>query len=392
MKGFLLTENEKKQIKKLYSNFSLLREQVSSKDTCLSVEVTGAFKAMVTENDQNLLNFIKNVVIKATSTEEAKKAYEEGKLYLADIKLLGGASNVYQKKAVRPTMTNDYTPQEYADDKNKYPGDFSANLKLAEDRAKNVWTKLQTMLPEKNIKVNQNIQPTYESYVIDTGGHNDSYNINNGIKLNRGQIVKATITMCYEGGGTDVKKCFESAIIEVSYTPESADQTHRCNNAVYQIYANGVPLISRNKHGYASLNNQTVGGNQIYPPDTTASQKNRNGGNYVYNYFDLSIDGDNKAFFNEDNMYMYDGGLVVDAKCLSTEYGKWSEQEPLNPNKKTDCHNWVGQIKLKVSDGVQVVDVGNSQLEGTGLQFKTPNMFSDGIVHLAGFEACKKTE
>lgn len=396
MKGFIITESEKRQIRSLYSNKGFISEQGegksgSTKSTeCVTIEVIGTFDAMVTEDKTNMLNFINKLNDQINKNETLKFAKEEGSLYISKITLIGGASNRYGGKVVKPTMDNNYNPKTYSEDA-KYTGDFDANLQLAEDRAKNVWTELQEFLPKNNITIGTGVVPIVKKYVIDTNGAIDKTNksvIDSG-EFNPGQIVKMSIDLCGSQGSTDIKKCFESATIEVSYTSESEDQGHKCDNSVYEIYANGVPLKSRNKHDYASLNNKTIDG-QIYPPDETSTQKNQINGNYVYNYFDLKIDGDNSAFFNEESMYKYDGGLVVDAKCLSTEYGKWSESKPLDSRKTTDCHKWVGKIKLTVSDGVQTVDVGQSQLVGTGLEFKTPNMFSEGAVHLVGFEACKK--
>lgn len=384
MRGFIITESEKNSIRNLYKNRGLIKEQkepTPTKTDCITVEVVGRFGVMVTENPKDVEVFMQTFNAEIAKNEELKKAYDKGDLYVGKINLMGGASNVYGGKTVKPTMDNKYQPQTYPDNA-KYKGDFDANMKLAEDRAKNLWTALQTKFPENKITLNPEIQPTYEKYIIDTFGKNDTTN-DAAIKAgttNPGQIVKVTVDLCGIGGGTDILKCFESAVIEVSYDSSSADQGHVCDNAVYEIYANGVPLISINKHNYASLNNKTKP-NQ-YPSDKTEGS-NKRGGAYQFNYFKLDIDGDNKQFFNSENIYKYDGGLVVSAMCKKTEYGRWSNE--------SDCHRWVGDIKLQTTSGVEVVNVGKSDLPNTGLQFSTPNKF-DTVANVAGFEACKKTK
>jgi hypothetical protein len=386
MKGFILTENEKKQIRSLYSNKGLIIEQNEKPKTtndsgCVPVVVSGSFDVMVTDNPKNITNFINKLNAEIAKNENLKAAQEAGTLYVGKINLMGGASNRYGGKVVKPTMDNNYNPKSYTDDA-KYTGDFDANLKLAEDRAKNVWTELQTLLPNNKITIGDGVVPTYESYVIDTNGATDKTNqpaIDSG-KFNAGQIVKMTVDLCGSVvPSTDIKKCFESAIIEVSYDNTSEDQKHNCDNAVYQIFANGVPITSRTGNGWASLNNRTA--NNQYPADNSGGQ-NAVGKPYKYNYFDLTIDGVNKTFFNQENLYKYDGGLVISAKCMKTNYGSWQ------PEKGYDCHKWIGNIKLQTTSGVDVVNVGQSELPNTGLAFSTPNVF-DQVANVAGFDACK---
>jgi hypothetical protein len=385
MKRFLMTESEKRQIRSLYSSIGLISEQNEKTNQqvvtdCITVDVTGTFNVMVTEDQTNIINFMSKLNDQISKNEKLKAAQEAGKLYVGKINIIGGASNRYGGKVVKPTMDNNYNPKEYSDDA-KYTGDFNANLQLAEDRAKNVWTQLQTLLPKNNITLDKGVTPTFEKYVVDTNGATDKTNksaIDAG-KFNPGQIVKMTVDLCGSGGGGDILKCFESAIIEVSYDATSKDQAHVCNNAVYQMFANGFPLKSISGNDYASLNNKTKPND--YPSDKSEGE-NVKGGTYEFNYFKLDIDGDNSQFFNQEFIYKYDGGLVISAKCMRTKYGKWQ-------GGPTDCHEWVGDIKLQTTSGVEVVNVGKSDLPGTGLTFSTPNTF-DEVANVAGFEACKK--
>lgn len=384
MKGFLITESEKNKIRSLYKNKGLIKEQTESttaKTECYPVQVIGTFPILVTENDSNVETFMSTLLEEIAKNEKLKKGYDENKLYIGKINLMGGASNVLAGKTTKPTMDNNYNPTTYPDNA-KYKGDFDRNLQLAEDRAKNLWTALQTKLPGNKINI-KGVTPTFEKYIINTFGKDDTINasaIKSGT-IKPGQIVKVTLDVCVEEGGTDVLKCFESAIIEVSYDSSSKDQAHICDNAVYEISANGVPLKSISGHDYASLNNKTKP--NIYPSDKPDGSEGKNvkGGTYEFNYFKLDIDGDNKQFFNQEFIYKYDGGLVVSAKCMKTKYGKWT-------GGNTDCHNWVGDIKLQTTSGIEVVSVGKSDLPGTGLTFSTPNTFNV-VANVAGFDACK---
>ena len=394
MKGFILTENEKKQIRSLYSDKGLIIEQnekpdnTQTKTDCISVEVIGSFDVMVTENPDNIKNFITKLNEQIGKNELLKKAYDDGKLYVGEIKLMGGASNRYGGKVVRPTMDNQYNPKEYAEDPKKYTGDFSANLKLAEDRAKNVWAELQTLLPNNNIQIPKGVVPTFEQYVIDTNGATDKTNqpAIDSKKFNAGQIVKMTVDLCgTERPSTDIIKCFESATIEVHFEQDKPGNIkHDCNKAVYEIYANGVLLYNRSTKPWASLNN--IAGNEF--------AADRAEGRLRYNYFDITADGLNKEFLNNGVWNKYDGKLLVSAKCIDHGGTPWGTDHKgkieRGYTEKQFCHAWVGDIKFSSKSLTQTeiksVGAGQGSLID-GVQLSTPDE-KNVSVNVATFDAC----
>jgi len=386
MKGFVITESEKRQIRSLYSNKGLISEQGedksgSTKSTeCVPIEVIGTFDAMVTEDKTNMLNFINKLNEQINKNETLKLAKEEGSLYISKITLIGGASNRYGGKVVKPTMDNNYNPKTYSEDA-KYTGDFDANLQLAEDRAKNVWTELQEFLPKNNITIGTGVVPTVKKYVIDTNGAIDKTNksvIDSG-EFNAGQIVKMSIDLCGSKGSTDIKECFEKAIIEVHFEGDKVgNKKHDCNKAVYEIYANGVKLTSTSGHDYASLNNL---GDNKFPADKAD-------GRFRYNYFEITADGVNNEFLNGGAWNKYDGKLLITAKCINHGLPPWGRGED---GKIKDCHQWVGDIKFSSQSvgETEIKPVGpESQPTIPGVTLSTPDNF-DVPADVVTFEACK---
>ena len=345
---------------------------------CIDILHTGTFAAEKSDSTKPFKDFMAKMQTEINKNESLKKQIEEGgKVFINEITVMGGASNHYNKKATAADVENDYkTP--YAGNIKQDSG-YKANRGYAKSRALNLVNAMVKELPGMGVKVAEevleNAKNNIDIKVINTGGKNDS----SSTAKNPGQIVKIYMKICGDKGGGDILKCFESATIRVDYDSNSPDQTHVCNHAVYDIYANGVKLERTDGVPYASLNNDYRQSTN-FKPQKTSDDGNNDGGAYVYNEFKLTMDGVNKEFFNEENLYKYNGGLVVSAKCVKTSHGPWKNY--------SDCHEWVGDIKLSTSDGVETVEVGQTDLSGTGLKFSTPNNF-DVIVPLAGFEACK---
>lgn len=392
MKGFIITESEKNSIRNLYKNKGLIKEQTepepkNTKTNCITVEVIGSFTKMVTENPDNIKNFITKLNEEIAKNELLKKAYDDGSMYVGSIKLMGGASNTYNKKPVKPTMDNNYVPQTYPDD-SKYTGDFEANLQLAEDRAKNLWTELQTSLPNNNITIGKGVEPTFEKYVIDTNGSNDTTNAAaiNAKTMNAGQIVKMTVDLC--GIPETTKTCFEKATIEVHFEGDKKGNIkHDCNKAVYEIYANGVLLSKRDGKPYASLNNK--------PSSNINSQfvADEESGRLRYNYFDITADGVNKAFLNDGVWNKYEGKLLITAKCIqpASAWGTDSQDKiNMGYTEKQHCHAWVGDIKFSSKSleqkEIKTVGAGAESLI-PGITLATPDA-KDVLVNVATFDAC----
>ena len=358
---------------------------IAKNDNCVTISASGTFNATKADSTDHLSVIINELQTKIKNNEEFTKGG-----VVTNLRIIGGASN-YKDGVTQFTMDNNYNviPGAKITDTNS-----STNLGYATARAN---AAKQPVLDELKKITNLTIQvePKIESYIIDTGGKTDEVNKAEKSNLKPGQIVIIQATICplkpEETGREEtpqverkkIYECFESATIEVNYEGSG----HNCNNAVYEIFANGIKLTSRNGHEYASLNNLN-GGDGGVPAD-----KKR--GYYRFNFFDLTIDGVNKNFFNSKNLYKYNGGLVVSAKCIPTvnattgkKNGKWQGWRNQQGMPKSDCHAWVGDIKLKTSDGVETVNVAKTNLEGTGLEFSTPNDY-DVVANIVGFEACK---
>jgi hypothetical protein len=353
---------------------------------CIDILHTGTFAAEKSDSSKPFKEFIAKMQSEINSNEKLKKQIEEGgKVFITELKIMGGASNHYNKKATAADVENDYTTP-YSGDIEKDSG-YEANVGYAKSRAENLLNAMVSKLPEMSIKLKDGLledaKNNIVTKVINTGGKNDSGRPKATHK-NPGQIVKIEMKICSEKTvEPEVLECFESATIRVDYDSNSRDQTHNCNFAVYEIYANGVKLERADGKEYASLNNSTREDTD-YKPQGYLSGRNQSKepAPYVYNEFKLTMDGVNKLFFNQENIYKYDGGLVVSAKCMDTNNGKkWG--------KDSDCHKWVGDIKLSTTEGAEVVNVGKSDLPNTGLQFSTPNSYGGKPVPVAGFEACK---
>ena len=194
-------------------------------------------------------------------------------------------------------------------------------------------------------------------------------------------VTGVTTTILYE--------CFNEGTIEVIYDGSA----HNCEHAVYEIYANGYKLKRTNRYGnlvdYASLNNKDpkrdplddatmiksagdtkppkAGKNARYNIGRKKRKKIKRGRK---NIFHLEINGINKEFFNADIVGKHDGQLVISAKCLKTEHGKW--------HGGTDCHRGVGDIKMILP---------SMNVEDEAIGEKTPNSFREEKV-LATFPAC----
>lgn len=354
---------------------------------CIDILHTGTFAAEKSDSSKPFKDFMTKMQTEINKNESLKKQIEEGgKVFITELKIMGGASNHYNGKETAADLENDYTTP-YAGSVEKDSG-YEGNIGYAKSRAENLLSAMVSKLPEMSIKLKDGLledaKNNIVTKVINTGGKNDNKRPTETHK-NPGQIVKIEMKICADPERPEVLECFESATIRVDYDSNSKDQTHNCNFAVYEIYANGVKLERVDGKEYASLNNSTEEDTD-YKPQGYLSGRNqsRKPAPYVYNEFKLTMDGVNKLFFNQENIYKYGGGLVVSAKCMDTNDGKkWSIP------KNSDCHKWVGDIKLSTSQGAEVVNVGKSDLPNTGLQFSTPNSYGGEPVPVAGFEACK---
>ena len=379
----------------------IFKEQTDKTEKCKTIKHIGEFaktEKIGSNSFDNIINKIKNEL--ENYDENSKKG-----LYLKNIKVIGGASNHYNGKSVIPELNNDRkTKYNKATtyDKDENSREFKYNKKLAIDRAKNVvdqLTKEGGPLEKLGIKVNQKdveeVKNNIKGFIIDTGGENDDERDDS--KYNAGQIVSISMDICSKikattsteepkkpedptdedeseeetNENTDkvTEKCFENVEIQVIYD-DTIKKKHYCNNAIYEIYANGLKLIRETGQDYASLNNKGImdDGENI-------------GGRYRKNVFKLTVDGANQKFFNKRIYGKHKGKLVITAACKKTKKpdGGFLRSWKIYPNKRYDCHDGVGKIIVKVP----------SLKKQEEKLVKTPNIF-DKIVKLAVFPVCNK--
>lgn len=348
-------------------------------DTCINVTTTGSFDALSADNPENLENFMNKFMQEIKNNTLLNNSLSKGTLYVGSINLIGGASNIFNSVATSYELENNYSPT------NNPKGDsgkaYEDNKNLAKQRAQNLFNQLLKIFPENNIKISSDIKPILGSVVINTGGKPDNTRDKNKFK-NPGQIVKCSVDLCGVEGmepkkeeekkdkesveiktvsiaKEEVKGCFKDAKIEVNYTGKG----HKCNYAVYEIYANGVKINRNDGKDYASLNNDG---------DEFDNKKSEDGDpEHRFNTFIIDqITAD--KFVNYNNLITYQGNLQLDAKCVLR-----------NPNlsagwaKKGGCHDGVGNIK---------VNANGKEFEKKS---KTPNLYGESI-NIAYFPVCKE--
>jgi len=364
--------------------------QSSAGGDCINVEVSGVFGVAVASNPNHIKNFLNTFIRGINENAMLKESYEAGTLYVGGMSLVGGASNYYGG-SVKPDVDNNYQPTTSA---KTYYGNYAKNKALALKRAQNLYNQLLVELPKLRINFGQNVNPTFDSMVVDTGGKND--NARASTYKNPGQIVRCKIDLCgvkaLGGGGTppepitttpplttntatttttkttitptetvQIKECFENAEIEVNYVGTG----HKCNYAVYEIYVNGIKLKRDSGQDYASLNNMGDFDNAVKE------------GEHRFNKFTISkITA--QEFVNLENLYKYQGNLQIDAKCVlkNPQLSKGWPDPDNNGTPNGGCHKGVGKV---------VARVNGKEYEK---EARTPNKYEESIM-LANFPACK---
>jgi hypothetical protein len=162
--------------------------------SCTKVSLIGSFSSKVTTNSKNLTDFITRVQNELKTNEKIKSDYTSGKAYIAKIRLIGGASNRYDGKPVKPEMDNNYNVQTYPDSDSYSAENFDANKALATLRANTLYTELVKKLPALKLPFGKDVKPEILSYVIDTGGNVDSKRTSTYV--NPGQVVIVEMDIC----------------------------------------------------------------------------------------------------------------------------------------------------------------------------------------------------
>ncbi len=158
-------------------------------DDCITIKHTGSFAAEKSDSSKPFEDFITKMKTEINENESLKTTIEEGgDVFITKLKIMGGASNYYNKKETAADLENDYTTP-YAGSVEKDSG-YKANIGYAKSRAENLLSAMVSKLPEMSIKLKDGLledaKNTIVTKVVNTGGKNDS----SSTAENPGQIVK----------------------------------------------------------------------------------------------------------------------------------------------------------------------------------------------------------
>ena len=334
-----IIKEELERIKKLMihesGDITSLTEQTED-TTCEMVKVRGTFDVNATENNDNLVKFIKSFNEVLEKDPRIKKSAEKGTAYISYFEIVGGASNVGGGKSVKPTLGNDYYAPK--SEGKKYTGDQAAQIKLAISRGKSVsdWFR-EKLVTDYKIPMGKDAEiKAIRGEVIDTGGVNDD-DRDTDTHPNPGQIVLVKLKVCGlspKGGGL-TQECFTDLVVEVAYDQEVLNhlngRAHKCNSAIFEIQANGVTLQEDGGQMYANLNNAGSGG-------------------FRYSKFKFSegVNKDNIQTMIQNGVENnYEGKLVIKAICGGVGEKMLSNNWKCGSIK--GCHEGVAHLKAQRS-------------------------------------------
>jgi hypothetical protein len=165
MKNFLINEQEKSRILKMYyTNSNLIKEGVVIPYSQVSVYEVGS-----SDPSQFIDDFVKNLIAKIDSDAAAKEMRLSGQMVLAKGVFTAGASNSWGKSASGYDRENNMAKAEPTETVN-----YKKNYNLALERAKKfeeaLWPKLEAYKIKKSPSLSL-IQTS--AYVLNTGGKSD---------------------------------------------------------------------------------------------------------------------------------------------------------------------------------------------------------------------------
>ena len=199
-------------------------DDTKKSNDCIVIKASGEFVVDVDENSGAVTNFIKNLEAVVKNNPDFNQAkVKGGSMYITEITLQGFASNYY-KGAIEPDFDNnwckkwerrgnlydglcsDWEIKSFSGKKlSSYTGKKGENNQLASKRAENLYKALKEKLTKKaeeeGIKIDPNLKPKYLQggtiYTENKVDENWKTRISQG-KINPGQIVLCTATLCYE--------------------------------------------------------------------------------------------------------------------------------------------------------------------------------------------------
>lgn len=336
-------------------------EDVSSElKKCVDIVHTGTFASEKSDSSKPFKDFMTKMQTEINKNESLKKQIEAGgEVFITELKIMGGASNYYNKKVTAADVENDYTTP-YVGSVEKDSG-YEANVGYAKSRAENLLSSMVSKLPEMSIKLKDGLledaKNTIVTKVVNTGGKNDS----SSTAENPGQIVKIEMKICGEPEESEIEECFNNAEIYVAY---DKDKGHNCDKALWRVTANGEPIYRENDLDYASLNN-------LGDKYDNATKKS---GSFRYNIFNIGKITAEK-YANIDKIKEYKGNLDVTLTCLSgtndPELGR------LSPHSSSGgCHKDTATLVVKIG-GETIAPEGGATIKppygpGNSTTFRIP--------------------
>jgi uncharacterized membrane protein YkoI len=330
---------------------------------CIDILHTGTFAAEKSDSTKPFKDFMAKMQTEINKNESLKKQIEEGgKVFITELKIMGGASNHYNGKETAADLENDYTTP-YAGSVEKDSG-YDGNIGYAKSRAENLLSAMVSKLPEMSIKLKDGLledaKNNIVTKVINTGGKNDHKRPTETHK-NPGQIVKIEMKICGKPGETEIEDCFNNAEIYVAY---DKDKGHSCDKALWRVTANGEPIYREDDLDYASLNNV----NDKY--DNASTKK----GKFRYNIFKIDKITAEK-YANIDKIKEYKGNLDVTLTCLSgTNDPKLGSLSPHSSS--GGCHKDTATLVVKIG-GETIAPEGGATIKppygpGKSTTFRIP--------------------
>jgi ribosome-associated translation inhibitor RaiA len=359
---------------------------------CVNATVSGTFNVNVSTSSTNLTTFFNSVLQTIEKSEVLRKAKEKGTLTLDAITLIGGASNSYAGKT-KPEMNNQRT-FDSVDTSGTYSGKFTSNKNLAVKRATNLWTQIQAQLPSKfGISISPSISPKISGYNVDTGGKTDKYRDKAKYK-NPGQFVMTTFGFCgVETSSTETpeiktieefENCYQGIEIEVNFDKDVRNalksksgkfpdlKFHKCDAAVFEVFANGQQLFDTAGKNYADLNN--------YGTNNPENEPN------IFNGIDKFAKFVLNSETNKDKIQQmwqdaqarkdYTGDINIVLRCGPADK---IGQDPNSKMYGGNCHSGVGHVVVK----------NNGQVMANLIQ-GTPSALGSEV-KMEPIQACKPT-
>jgi len=304
--------------------------QVGSADN----RIKGVFEATVTEGSDAVNKFVTQLTENIKNNPNAQKYLDTGgKFVIESMDIIAGASNSLNG-SVTPTMDNNYNSLNItkgSDEDKKYTHQigsetYNKNMGYAKGRGEGVRDGLLSIFNSGKIKgFGMNPEKIkISNYIIDTGGEIDK---NRDSNLNEGQVALVFMKVCWVNTEVteipavieEFKRCMGGISVQVNYDGTG----HRCNNATFKIFANGVPLKrtgwgetssaddSKNVSEYADLNNDSKDHEILNERPSGVSGGER------YNEFKLGGEELGKIV-SFDSLREYKGDLQIEAECIET--------------------------------------------------------------------------